>query len=174
MLMAKNSLSIYQLRMYARKWLKEVYNMELNVPLEINGRLKTTCGRFVYIKYRNGISKPKNVEMNKYFVENNEAVVVLDVLRHELVHYALFMQRKPHSDGDSYFEKELRRLGVVSQNTIDKYTIASKPKKYHYYQCASTSCAVTYKRSRALDKNKRYRCKCGGRLIDKGKRAVSA
>lgn len=163
-------LTQYQLKMYAKKFLQETYGMELIVPLELNGRLKRACGRFVYY-VRSG--KPKSVEMNKYFVENNEPVVVLDVLRHELVHYALFMQGKPHSDGHPVFENELKRLGVVSQKTIDKYEIQSKPTKIQFYQCAD--CGATFKRQRALANGGRnHRCSCGGRLIDKGKKAMAS
>jgi SprT-like protein len=168
--MPKDSLSIYQLRMYAKKWLKEIYGLDLIVPLDINGRLKITCGRFIS---RGG--HPLRVEMNKFFVENNDAIVVLDVLRHELVHYALFMKRKPNSDGHPVFENELKRLNIVSQKTIDKYIITSRPKPYHYYKCASSSCGRLHKTKRALNnKGLFHRCKCGGKLIDKGKKAVSA
>lgn len=160
-------LTIYQLRKYADKFLKETYGMKLVVPLELNGRLKRACGRFVYYT-RN--KQPKVVEMNKEFVENNEPTVVLDVLRHELVHYALFMQGKPHSDGHPVFERELRRLDVVSQKTIDQYTIASK---LQIYGC--TDCSHEYQLTRRLRNNgMHHRCKCGGKLIDKGKRVVAS
>jgi SprT-like protein len=161
-------LTEYQLKRYADKWLNETYGMKLTVPLKLNGRLKKACGRFVYYK-RGDTPRPKTVELNRTFVENNEPAVVLDVLRHELVHYALFMQGKPHSDGQRYFEHELRRLGVVSQGTIDKYTISSK---LQIYSCSS--CRVEYKLRRRLKNNGiNHRCNCGGRLIDMGKRVVA-
>ena len=164
------TLSQYQLKKYAEKFLAETYGMKLTVPLELNGRLKRACGRFVYyVRSR----QPKSVEMNKFFVENNEPVVVLDVLRHELVHYALFMQGKPHSDGHPVFENELKRLGVVSQKTIDKYTIESKPVKIQFYECAD--CKAEFRRQRALANGGRnHRCSCGGRLIDKGKKVMAS
>lgn len=164
-------LTQYQLEKYAEKFLKDNYNMKLLVPLKINGRLRTTCGRFVYTKYVNSNkpSVPKSVEINKYFLENNEPAVVLDVLRHELVHYALFMQGKPHKDGHPVFENELKRLGIVSQDTIDKYSIKSKPVKIRIYECVN--CGHKYKRQRALAYGGKYhRCGyCEGKLIDKGR-----
>jgi SprT-like protein len=164
------TLSEYQLRKYAEKFLSETYGMKLTVPLEMNGRLKKACGRFVYYKNHR---TPKSVQMNKYFVENNEPTVVLDVLRHELVHYALFMLGKPYSDGHPTFENELKRLGVVSQQTIDKYTIQSKPTKIQFYECAD--CKHEFRRQRALANGGRYhRCTCGGRLIDKGKKVMAS
>jgi SprT-like protein len=162
-------LSMYQLQMYAKKFLKDNYNMDLVVPLELNGRLQTCCGRFISVRNRrSGESKPKIVELNKTFVENNEPTVVLDVLRHELVHYALFMQGRPNSDGHPVFEGELRKLGIVSQKTIDQYQIASKKQVY-----ACSDCSNTWKMTRKLKHNGRYhKCSCGGRLVDKGRQMV--
>lgn len=163
-------LTEYQLEKYANKFLKENYNMTLTVPLKINGRLRTTFGRFRYRRYRSGASIPLSVELNRFFVENNEPAIVLDVLRHELVHYALYMQDKPCSDGHPVFENELKRLGIVSQSTIGKYEIKSKPVKIHTYECAD--CGLEYKRKRALaNGGKNHRCgSCHGKLIDKGKK----
>lgn len=166
----------YQLERYAEKFLMDNYGMTLTVPLRLNGRLRTACGRFVYTKYRDGRpSTPKIVELNKYFFENNEPAVVLDVLRHELVHYALFMQGKPHNDGHPTFERELKRLGVVSQKTIDKYEIQSKPVNYNIYECQK--CGHEYKRQRALPNGGRnHRCggSCKGELIHKGKKLIAS
>lgn len=165
-----NQLSMYQLKMYANKFLKDNYGMELTVPLELNSRLKTTCGRFISRRYYNGHKEPKIVELNKTFVEHNEPTIVLDVLRHELVHYALFMLDKPHKDGHPVFENELKRLGIVSQGTIDQYKIASKMQIY-----ACDDCNHEYKVPRRLRDNGRYhKCNCGGNLIDKGRQLVLA
>lgn len=167
--------NIYQLRQYANKFLKDVYGMELSIPLQLNGRMQRTCGWFRHTRYRDGRDIPNCIELNKFFVENNEPTTVLDVLRHELVHYALFMQKKPYRDGDYVFESELKRLGIVSQKSIDKYIIVSKPKNVQVYQCAE--CGTQFKRQRALANGGRnHRCTCAkkGRLIDLGKRLVTA
>lgn len=159
-------LTEYQLKMYAEKFLRETYGLTLNCPLKLNGRLQTCKGRFVY---SNNPRMPKRVEINKLFFENNEPNIVLDVLRHELVHYALFMLGKPYKDGDYYFERELKRLGVVSQSTINQYSIVAKR---HVYLC--TSCKREHHVTRRLKHNGIYHnCKCGGELLDRGKRMVA-
>ena len=167
-------LTQYQLEKYAEKFLMDNYNMKLLVPLKINGRLRIPCGRFVYIKRDGKPIAPKAVELNKYFLENNEINIVLDVLRHELIHYALFMQGKPHSDGHPVFENELDRLGVVRQETINKYKIQSKPVNVRIYECAD--CNHKYERRRALPNGGNNHCcgACSGMLIDKGKRVVAS
>lgn len=159
-------LTINQLTRYANKFLREEYNLELTVPIQINGRLKSTFGRFVYIRQTN---KPLRVEMNKIFVTNNPDNIVLDVLKHELVHYVMCLKGLPFSDGSVAFERELSRLGVVSQKTINKYNIKSRSQ---FYQCAK--CNEIYKMSRRLKNNGRYHsCTCGGKLIDRGKRVTA-
>lgn len=164
--------NIYQLQDFARKFLQDNYNLELVVPLRLNGRMKTTCGWF---RYKKRSRVPVVVELNKFFVENNESNVVIDVLKHELIHYALFMKGIPCRDGDYEFEAELKRLGVVSQKTINQYTIVSKPKRLHYYRCQDSSCNKEYRLNRALKHGGRFHaCKCGASLIDLGKKVVAS
>ncbi|AGI11813.1 hypothetical protein X915_gp089 [Bacillus phage vB_BanS-Tsamsa] len=156
-----------QLKKYADKFLMENYGMTLTVPLKLNGRLSKTLGWFSYTRKE---GRPLAVEINKKFAINNDAELVLDVLKHELVHYALFMQGKPHSDGDSYFENELQRKGIVSQTTINKkYKIASVK---NVYKCKS--CDFTHHKARRLVGLSRYSCACGGNLEYLGKRVVTA
>lgn len=160
-------LTQYQLKTYADKFLNETYGVKLTVPLKLNGRLKTSKGRFIWSRKSR---TPKAVELNKEFVEHNKPEIVLDVLKHELVHYALFIKGVPHSDGQAPFERELRRLGVVSQSTIDRYSIASK---MQVYICNSCGREHTFTK-RLRDNGVNHRCKCSqkGRLIDGGKRLV--
>ena len=163
-------LTTRQLLNYANSFLGENYGMTLSVPLKINGRLKRTVGYFKYTVERpTEYKEAKSVELSKIFVENNKKEIVLDVLKHELVHYALFMQGKPNSDGHPVFENELRRLGIVSQDTINKYNIKSE---VHVYECSN--CGLKFHKTRRLKHNGRYHCcgKCGGSLIDKGKEVM--
>jgi SprT-like protein len=166
------SLTQAQLKQYAEKFLKETYGINLNIPLELNGRLKKSCGRFKSMRYSNGYAEAVNVEMNKFFVENNSREVVEDVLKHELVHYALFEQGKPCADGHHVFEGELKRLGIVSQNTIDKYNIKSKPVNMTIYKC--NNCNTEHMLQRALKYDGKYhKCKCSGGLTNMGRKVVS-
>lgn len=156
----------YSLKKYANEFLSQTYGMKLNIPLELNGRLKKAKGRFIW---QRSTRQPKSIELNKKFVEHNDLNVVLDVLYHELVHYALFVKGIPHADGQPSFERELKRLGVISQNTVDKYSIVSE---IQIYECAN--CNRQFKMNRRLKNNGlNHRCKCGGKLIDKGKKMMA-
>lgn len=161
---------IYQLKNYAKKFLKDNYNLDLVVPLSLNGRMQRTCGWFKYT--RSG--QPVSIELNKFFVENNDPTTVLDVLRHECIHYALFMQGKPNKDGHPVFENELNRLGVVSQKTINKYDIESKPRKQtiNMYKCVD--CDNNWNLKRALKHNgAMHKCGCGGKIAYLGKKSIT-
>ncbi|AZU99008.1 SprT-like family protein [Bacillus phage pW2] len=155
-----------QLRAYANRWLLDNYGMKLVVPFKLNGRLKKTLGWFTHSN-----KKPTGVQLNKQFVQNNDDEIVLSVLKHELVHYALFMKGEPYHDGEAHFENELKKKGIVSQSTIHTYSISSV---LQIYQCVE--CDKIYKTKRRLVDNgihHRCRCKAKGRLIDRGKRVVT-
>lgn len=110
------------LESYANKFLVENYGIRLKVPLVLNEELGLTCGRFIHLEGGDE-PVPLVIELNKKLVINNEPNIVLDVLKHELVHYALFMLGKPCDDGHPVFENELKRLGIVSQDTINEFDI---------------------------------------------------
>ncbi|UGO50948.1 SprT-like domain-containing protein spartan [Bacillus phage vB_BanS_Nate] len=155
-----------QLARYANKFLMENYGMRLTVPLKLNGRLSKTLGWFVSNRKT---KKPVAVHLNKKFVQNNDEDIILNVLKHELVHFALFMQGKPHSDGQTYFENELKRKGIVSQSTINQYTVNSVKQ---VYRCKS--CNFMHKKTRKFSNVSRYQCRCGGALEYIGKRVVAS
>ena len=165
--------NVQQLTGYAKKFLKETYNLELTIPIELNGRMRKTCGWFKHTRSRvTGEGKAVKIEMNRFFVENNDPITVLDVLRHELVHYALYIQKKPYNDGHPVFENELKRLKIVSQSTIDKYEIKSKPINMSVYKCKK--CDMIHRTKRALpNEGRNHRCKCKGELLSLGKTLVA-
>jgi SprT-like protein len=157
---------------YSNKFLKDNYGLKLEVPFKINGRLRSTHGKFAYaISRSTGVRTAKSVQLSKFLIENNSIETVLDILRHELVHYALFVLGKPNKDGHEYFEKELKRLGIISQSDIDNHLkrVVSKPRRYNVYECGN--CNIQFKRQRALSNGGRYHTcgKCRGSIVYKGK-----
>lgn len=119
---------------YANDFLNKNYGMNLVVPLLVNGRLTKTYGRFKYERNRfSGEEKALSVELNKTFILHNSKEDVFNILRHELIHYALFELGKPFDDGDSYFENELKKHNTYSQSNIVK--MKSCYKKFYTYEC---------------------------------------
>lgn len=98
---------------------KKYWNMELDVPVVLNGRMKRSLG---YCRYRgNHLFGFKAYQLDfaailfsqKRF--SNELIV--KVIKHEVCHWACNRMGKPCSDGDKFFESELVRVGSVSNKT---------------------------------------------------------
>jgi SprT-like protein len=98
-----------QLFNYGKQYAKEFWDLELNIPIYINGRLTRLLGRFVYNRYDRTETR---IELSKDLVDNFKDEDVLDVLKHELTHWALYKLGKPHNDGHTVFENELVRVGA--------------------------------------------------------------
>ena len=87
---------------------------------------------------------------------------MLDVLKHELVHYAMFNLNREYRDGDHEFENELKRLGIPRTNVISR----SDSEPLHHYACD----CQTHQVVRKLNKNTTYTCKkCKVDLTYKGR-----
>lgn len=108
----------------ARDFLDKEFNMTLDIPIFISNRMKTTLGYFQHNK-----KEPIKIHMSQEFINTHPREHVIDVFKHELVHYALFVQGKPYRDGTECFESTLKRLGISSTKT---YHILGK---FHKYTC---------------------------------------
>lgn len=126
---------ITSLQQFANGWLRENYQLTLDVPLEINGRLSRALGRFVYNRHE---QRPKKVELSKRLLQYYPEETILDVLKHELVHYACYVKGEPHDDGHPHFEGELRKHGVTGTGIIKAKGL------FHKYSC--NSCGGTFTR----------------------------
>ena len=117
-----------QMRMYARNFLKENFDMKLEIPIKIDGRLTRTGG-----SYHHTVKKALMIKVSERFMygallDETEGVgAILDILEHELVHYALHMQGKDYYDGSKEFEETLARLNIGSSGyTAEKKRLSAK------------------------------------------------
>ena len=112
---------LHEVREYAQSFLYETYGMKLTIPIRMNGRLKRAIGRFTY-EYRNGRWVSGPIELSKEQISwamlDDNMEFILDVVRHELVHY-VFNERgiDQFSDGSAKFEAELQRVNAMSTGT---------------------------------------------------------
>jgi SprT-like protein len=136
----------------ANEFLKN-YNMTLDVPIKFNTRLKRVLGR-VIIKKSNGIYRASEIQMSVDFLQNHPKENIIDVLKHELVHYVLCTQQKPFQDGHPVFEGELRKHGIKSTNFFPQYG------QLHSYKCED--CGMKIERKRKLVKT--AYCSCSQRM----------
>lgn len=142
---------IEELTIFAEDFLLENYQLTLTIPIEINGRLKRRMGRFHFTRDE----EPVKIDLSKNLIEYNEFEIVKNVLMHELIHYALFVQNKPYWDGHPVFEKELEQHAASSTGTL-KMT-----QNHHVYHCG---CNHIHRLQ--IKTGTKYLCTmCGERLV---------
>lgn len=138
---------INQMTQYADEFLIENFDTRLKIPIEINSRLKRSLGRFqAYTTDESPL--PIKIELSKSLLENEPMEMILDVLKHELVHYALCKKGLPYYDGQSCFEDKLIELGVSATKKL-----RTDNTKKEVYKC---SCKE-FNLSRKLDNHARYK-----------------
>ena len=102
-------MNLDELNEFSNQFLAQNYSLTLDIPIVINNRLKVTVGAVVLVE-----DEPQEIELAGYLMRYGSERFILDVLKHELIHYALNLLGKPYHDGDKYFENELKRLGVTA------------------------------------------------------------
>lgn len=116
---------------FCKAFLKENYDLMLGIPVKINPRLFSTLGSFIHGRGRN---KPVELEFNKKFIDGGEIEDIIQVIKHECIHYALYLLDKPFLDGERYFEEELIKHGVPSTEIIH----FSIERNVRVYKCKCT------------------------------------
>lgn len=107
-------------RTFANNFLMENFNMRLEIPIKMNGRLTRTMGRYLSRNYFGSVA-PISIELSKKYLVAalivGDLEEIYDTLKHELVHYALSVQGKNYSDGDYDFEHKLYELNISSSGS---------------------------------------------------------
>lgn len=149
----------FELVSEADVFLKENFNLQLTVPIEFESRIKKVLGRCIF----NKINKeyiPEKIQISVDLVKNYPKEIIIDVLRHELVHYAMCIQKRPFFDGDREFENELNKLGIKSTRS---YKIMGDVHNYHCSLCGNK-----FTRKRKLSKFAKCSCSLNSVLIYDG------
>lgn len=147
---------MYKYYTHSQSFLKENFNIELKVPIEVNGRLSSALGRFII----NG-GRADRIELSKNLLYNYNDTTIIDVLNHELVHYALYVLQKPYSDNDRYFIETCKRLnvslsGVIKYKVVYQYKCdcrvleSTRRRRLKNYHCAMCESGFSYIGKRKL------------------------
>lgn len=139
-----------ELTTISKEFIKESYGITLDIPIKVNKRLSSALGRFRY--YRSESKKrPLSIELSGRLLEYGTTEQILSTLKHECIHYALYMLDKPYKDGQATFENELKKHNSCSTGTQKVST-----KRYIY------SCGCQEFESFTNRYSKNYRCRsCG-------------
>lgn len=147
---------IKELTQDAQEFLMEEFGINLAIPILANGRIKRTLGRFRYRQYNANNRMALDIELAKIVLATGYEES-WDVLKHELIHYALFELGLPHSDNDYEFINACKTRNVLLSG--DDIEIRSR---VAIYKCSN--CDKHWFRAKHY-KNKVYSHKqCGGQL----------
>jgi predicted SprT family Zn-dependent metalloprotease len=105
----------------------------LDAPvLRWNSRLRTSAGRFVPGSRKFLKLVPPAIEIASYLRQETGAVALIrDTVAHEMIHYWLWVRRKPYGHTGEFLRK-MRQMGVSRYNPVPKL----RPYKY-VYSCGS-------------------------------------
>jgi len=105
--------------------------------------------------------KSHDIDISWHQYEAFGAEEVEKIIKHELCHYHLHLQRKGYRHRDADFKKLLAEVGGT------RYCRSLGPRKRaeaYRYKLVCASCGMTYLRKRRMDPRK-YACgRCRGRL----------
>lgn len=125
--MRKRGFELDKVEDVIQNFLQYYYGMDLDIPVEFSRKLKKRWGTFKFKQYKrnlfvNGVCYNKGdivegsmkIVINDMLVYAENQELVDKIIKHEAVHYALYRKGLPFKDGDLYFEREIKRLGLVN------------------------------------------------------------
>ncbi|NBU20850.1 M48 family peptidase [bacterium] len=106
----------------------------LDLPtLQWNSRLRSSAGRFFPGSRKWLIEFPPKIEIASYLIQEQRAhELIIDTLGHEMIHYWLWVRRRPYGHTSEFLAK-MKAMGVSRYNSVPKV----RPYKYIYHcqQC---------------------------------------
>lgn len=107
----------------------------LDAPvLRWNSRLRSSAGRFIPGSRKWLQDVPPVIEVASYLLEESNAPhLIRDTMAHEMIHYWLWVRRKPYGHTGEFLQK-MREMGVSRYNPVPRV----QPYKY-VYRCGACS-----------------------------------
>ncbi|MCM2278828.1 MAG: SprT-like domain-containing protein [Oligoflexia bacterium] len=101
----------------------------LDLPrLSWNSRLRSSAGRFIPGSRRFPLERVPTIEVASYLLEESAAAALIeDTIAHEMIHYWLWVRRRPYGHTGEFLQK-MREMGVSRYNPVPR----KRPFKYIY------------------------------------------
>ena len=118
--------------------------------LRWNARLRTSSGRFfpgssTSLLRKTAFSRPPIIEVASYLLEEEQSEIhVRETLAHEMIHYWLWVRKRPHGHSDEFYDK-MTLMGARRYNPVPR----RRPFKYLY---GCNHCESRFKSRRLLGK----------------------
>ncbi|CAH0347178.1 SprT family protein [Bacillus sp. CECT 9360] len=130
------------------------FSKKFNHKATFNPRLRTTGGRYLLHSH--------NIEINKKYYEERGMDELIGIIKHELCHYHLHLEKQGYQHRDADFRKLLKMVGAPRFCTPLSERVKRKNNKICRYQCIE--CGQMFERKRRINID-RYVCgKCKGKL----------
>ena len=139
----------------------------IDVPVIVNGRLTRTLGRVKYFGLGGDAYVAKSIEFSKALLEEGTDNDIINVIKHEYVHYYLVETTHENHKHDALFKRKCAEIGCThdkTQNALEADYGEKEKFKYEVWCGDCVKCIGTYSRMCKTLKNIRYcKCKnCGG------------
>jgi SprT-like protein len=145
-----------QLQAWVERISLDSFGMPFRHQATFNRRLRSTGGRY--------FMKSHNIEISPHQLDTFGAEETEKIIKHELCHYHLHIQKRGYQHRDADFKRLLAKVGG-SRFCKSLPNRAARKVMPHKYMLKCTACGIEYKRKRRMDPNK-YACgKCGGKLL---------
>lgn len=104
-----------------------------------------------------------DIEINKKYFDERGMEELIGIIKHELCHYHLHLEKRGYQHRDADFRQLLKLVGGPRFCTPLEESAKNKSKKLCRYQCKK--CGHLYTRKKRINTD-RYVCgKCKGKLI---------
>lgn len=159
-----------RIRKVMSEFTEKNYRLPLDLKVEWSGRLKVKWGYFgvkVYKKEEKITRVEEKIVLSKYLIGSKNKEMVDKIAKHEALHYALYKLGKPYRDGESVFENELKKHGLVSTSVSSDDLDVTK--ELYVWICSKCKNIVKSGGKTRKDYSKNYtsRC-CMAKLENKG------
>jgi SprT-like protein len=143
--------------MQLQSWVESISLESFGLPFRhratFNRRLTSTGGRYLL--------RSHNIEISRLQLEVHGPAEVEKIIKHELCHYHLHLQRKGYRHRDEDFKRLLEKVGGTR---YCQAVTGSRRKLPYRFKLQCSDCATEYLRKRKVDPG-RYVCgKCRGKL----------
>lgn len=120
-----------------------------------NPRLRTTGGRYMLQSH--------DIEINKKYYDERGMEELIGIIKHELCHYHLHLEKKGYKHRDADFRTLLKQVGAPRFCKPLTSNEQKRSSKSYRYECKN--CSQQYLRKRRINLNRFVCGKCKGKLL---------
>ena len=133
----------------------------IDVPITANSRLTTTLGRVKYMRV-GGSYIAKSIEFSKALLDSGTDNDIINVIKHEYVHYYLIETTNENHKHDALFKRKCAEIGCTHDKTRNYLESDYNEKTQFKYEVWCDDCGLigTYSRMCKTLKDLDY-CRCG-------------